>query len=64
MCMYLDDSGLVVKSHSNSAIAGSNRNIPEYSLILLAFEVKYGLNSQSLLTTEFFPTQNSNAAKN
>ena len=54
--MHLDDSGLGVKSHSNLAMAGSCRNILRYSPILLAREVKYGLNLQSLLATEFFPT--------
>ena len=32
--MRLDDLGIGVKSHSNSAMAGSCRNIPSYSLIL------------------------------
>ena len=42
VCMHLDDLGIGVKSHSNLAIAGSCRNIPEYSLFLFANEVKYG----------------------
>jgi len=32
VCMHLDDLGIGVKSHSNLAIAGSCRNIPQYSL--------------------------------
>ena len=56
--MYSDDSGLGVKSLSNLAMAGSCRNMPKYSLPLLTCEVKYGLDLQSQLTTEFFPTQN------
>jgi len=56
--MHSDDLGLGVKSHSNSAMAGSYRNMPTYSLSLFASEVKYGLDLQSLMTTEFFPTQN------
>ena len=61
--MHSDDLGLGVKSHSNSAMAGSCRNMPKYSLPLLACEVKYGLDLQSLLTTEFFPTQNLHAVE-
>ena len=60
--MHLDDLGLGVKSHSNLAMAGSCRNMPKYSLILLAGEVKYGSGLQSLLATELFPTQNLLAA--
>jgi hypothetical protein len=32
--MHSDDLGLGVKSHSNSAMAGSRRNMPKYSLLL------------------------------
>lgn len=39
---HLDDSGIGVKSHSNLAMAGSCRNMPKYSLVLLTYEVKYG----------------------
>lgn len=40
--MHLDDLGIGVKSQSSPAIAGSCRNMPTYSLVLLAYEVKYG----------------------
>ena len=40
--MHLDDLGIGVKSLSSPAIAGSCRNMPTYSLVLLAYEVKYG----------------------
>ena len=46
-----------MKSLSSSAMAGSCRNMPKYSLVLLASDVKYGLNLQSLTTTKFTPTQ-------
>ena len=58
MCMHSDDSGLGVKSHSNLAMAGSCRNMPKYSLSLLACEVKYGLGLQNQMITELSPTQN------
>ena len=56
--MHSDDSGLGVKSHSNLAMAGSCRNMPQYSPLFFVNEVKYGLNLQSQMATEFFPTQN------
>lgn len=40
MCMYLDDLGIGVKSQSSPAMAGSCRNMPQYSLIVLASGVK------------------------
>ena len=33
MCMYSNDLRLGVKSQSNSAMAGSCRNMPQYSLV-------------------------------
>ena len=33
MCMCLDDLRIGVKSLSNSAMAGSCRNVPQYSLV-------------------------------
>ena len=63
MNMHLDDLGIGVKSHSNSAIAGSCRNMPTYSLVLLAHEVKYGWSLQRNFPTELFPTQNLYAVK-
>ena len=56
--MHLDDLRLGVKSQSNSAMAGSCRNMPQYSLILFVSEVKYGWGSQDNFVTELFPTQN------
>lgn len=47
-----------VKSLSNLAMAGSCRNMPQYSLVKLARGVKYGLSLQSLLATELAPTLN------
>ena len=40
MDMCFDDPGLGVKSQSNSAMAGSYRNIPKYSLVRSTCEVK------------------------
>ena len=56
--MHSDDLRLGVKSLSNSAMAGSCRNMPQYSLVKLVSEVKYGSGLQDLLITESFPTQN------
>ncbi len=42
MYMYSDDLGIGVKSQSSSAMAGSCRNMPKYSLIVLKSGVKYG----------------------
>ena len=42
MCMYLDDLRVGVKSQSSPAMAGYCRNMPQYSLALLASRVKYG----------------------
>jgi hypothetical protein len=39
-CMYLDDLRVGVKSQSNSAMAGSCRNMPQYSLVELLNGVK------------------------
>ena len=41
-CMCLDDLGLGVKSQSNLAVACSCRSMPQYSLLVLGSEVKYG----------------------
>lgn len=57
-CMCLDDLRIGVKSLSNLAMAGSCRNMPKYSLVVLGHGVKDGLNLQRLLPTEFVPTQN------
>ena len=57
-CMCLDDLRIGVKSLSNLAMAGSCRNMPKYSLVVLGGGVKDGLNLQRLLPTEFVPTQN------
>jgi hypothetical protein len=40
--MHLDDLRVGVKSQSNSAMAGSCRNMPQYSLVQLDSGVKYG----------------------
>ena len=40
MDMCFDDSGLGVKSQSNSVMAGSYRNILQYSLVCFVCEVK------------------------
>ena len=40
--MHSNDLRIGVKSQSNSAMAGSCRNMPQYSLVLLVDEVKYG----------------------
>jgi len=61
--MHSNDLGIGVKSQSNLAIAGSCRNMPTYSLILLAYEVKYGWSLQRNFPTELFPTQNLCAVK-
>ena len=42
VCMHLDDLRVGVKSQSNLAMAGSCRNMPQYSLVLFVSEVKYG----------------------
>ena len=52
VCMHLDDLRIGVKSQSNLAMAGSCRNMPQYSLVELVGGVKYGLSSQSLMVTE------------
>jgi len=57
-CMCLDDLRVGVKSLSSPAMAGSCRNMPQYSLVLLENKVKYGLRLQSLTATELIPTQN------
>jgi hypothetical protein len=57
-CMCLDDLRIGVKSQSNLAMAGSCGNMPQYSLAVLGRGVKDGLNLQSLMATEFVPTQN------
>ena len=56
--MHLDDLGLGVKSHSNSAMAGSCRNMPKYSLTQFISRVKYGLGLQNRKVTKLAPTQN------
>ena len=40
--MYLDDLRVGVKSQSSPAMAGSCRNMPQYSLVVLVSGVKYG----------------------
>jgi len=40
MDMCFDDLGLGAKSQSNSAIAGSCRNIPKYGLVCSTYKVK------------------------
>ena len=42
VCMHLDDLRIGVKSQSSLAMAGSCRNMPQYSLVELASGVKYG----------------------
>ena len=42
VCMHSNDLRLGVKSQSSSAMAGSCRNMPQYSLMLLIDGVKYG----------------------
>ena len=42
VCMHLDDLRVGVKSLSSPAMAGSCRNMPKYSLVVLAGVVKYG----------------------
>ena len=46
-CMCLDDLRVGVKSLSNLAMAGSFRNMPQYSAVELAGGVKYGWSLQS-----------------
>jgi len=60
--MCLDDLRVGVKSQSNLAMAGSCRNMPQYSLAQLASGVKYGWSLQTRKCTELFPTQNLFAA--
>ena len=57
MNMYLDELGLVVKSQSNPAIAGSCRNVPQYSLLLLAHAVKLRIGNAGHYVTVSIPTQ-------
>ena len=52
VCMHLDDLRVGVKSQSNLAMAGSCRNMPQYSAIELLDGVKYGWSLQTLLGTE------------
>ena len=40
--MHSDDLGVGVKSQSSSAMAGSCRNMPQYSLYVFTNGVKYG----------------------
>ena len=40
--MHSDDLRVGVKSQSNPAMAGSCRNMPQYSLVVLGSGVKYG----------------------
>ena len=40
VCMHLDDLRVGVKSQSSSAMAGSCRNMPEYSLVEFIAVVK------------------------
>ena len=42
VCMHSNELGVGVKSQSSSAMAGSCRNMPQYSLVVLAGEVQYG----------------------
>ena len=57
MYMYLDDLWVGVKSQSNPAIAGSCRNMPKYSLLLLAYIVKTRMENAGRYATVLFPTQ-------
>ena len=64
MDMYFDDPRLGAKSQSNSAIAGSCRNIPKYGLVRSACEVKLRIRNAdpfgygSLSNSEFAGTKN------
>jgi len=62
--MHLDDLRIGVKSQSNSAMAGSCGNVPQYSLIVLGGGVKYGWSSQTRKGTGLIPTQNLSSAFN
>ena len=42
VCMLSNDLRIGVKSQSSSAMAGSCRNMPQYSLVKLGNGVKYG----------------------
>jgi len=46
-----------VKSQSNPVIAGSCRNMPKYSLLLLAHIVKTRMENAGRYATVLFPTQ-------
>ena len=46
------------KSLSSPAMAGSCRNMPQYSLVVLGGEVKDGWSLQNRKVTELFPTLN------
>ena len=61
---HSDELRVGVKSQSSSAMAGSCRNMPQYSLIVFIGEVKHGSCLQSLMTTGHFPTQNLSIAFN
>lgn len=63
-CMCLDDLRVGVKSLSSLAMAGSCRNMPQYSLVVLGGGVKYGYGLQSRKATELFPTQNLSSVYN
>ena len=56
--MLLDESRLGVKSLSSPAMAGSCRDMPQYSLAVLGGVVKNGLSLQNRKVTELVPTQN------
>jgi hypothetical protein len=58
MCMYSNELRVGVKSLSNSAMAGSCRNMPQYSLAQLGGGVKYGYGPQGRKITGLFPTLN------
>lgn len=62
--MHSDELRIGVKSQSSSAMAGSCRNMPKYSLVVFVGEVQYGSSLQSLMTTGLFPTQNLSTAYN
>lgn len=59
--MLLDEPRLGVKSQSSPAMAGSCRDMPQYSLGVLAGGVKDGSCLQSRKATEHIPTQNLSA---
>ena len=52
VCMHLDDLRIGVKSQSNPAMAGSYRNMPQYSLVALGGDVKYRRSLQVRKDTE------------